>query len=700
MSLDQTQSQASEERQHARQLSLRLGRPPLEIPGYHCDKCLGSGAFGEVWVARDLTTGRPVAIKFFHVSPDQDWSQLAREVEKLAFLSADRYVVQLLDVGWDAATPYYVMEYVEAGSLAQRLELAGPLPIEAAVEIFRELAVGLSHAHGKGVLHCDLKPANVLLDQDARPRLADFGQARLAHEQQPACGTLFYMAPEQAAGSESPDARWDVYGLGAILYAMLAGEPPRQTRELAARLENTSLLANRLEVYRRGLGPLSAAEIAAKFQLDWALAEILERCLALDPGERFANLTEVLTALDTRERRRRLWPLVTLGGVGPVVVMSCLALVAWWFFGNAFEDLRSSLTGKALESLKFAGHNVADAAGSDLANRFELVERLAADPDLCGLLAEYKSSEQVMTLGAKLSDPVSAEMQLEPYREEFKQLPYLTKLQDRLASLIAEHNRFGYASWFLTDARGLQVARLPASQTIGQNYAWRTYFHGGARDQAPDWRPAPAESLKRTHLSAVYRSQSSKRWSVAISTPLFKLDGSQEFLGVLALTFEVGKEWIELHSNSGHFTALVDQRTGDGAGLIVQHPLFSQVSAPTGILPDEIAELRVPATELPPLQSGTDNYRDPLGRHPAGQRFAGRWLAWQQPILIRGKPSGWVVVVQSPYNQVLGSELDQFRAHFFWSGIFALGCAAAITAGLWIYALRQIRLPPPLPRHA
>ena len=88
-------------------------------------------------------------------------------------------MVQLLGVGWDADPPYYIMEYLERGSLADRIA-QGPLPVDEAVALFRDVATGLVHAHGKGVLHCDLKPANILLDQDGKPRLADFGQSRLS----------------------------------------------------------------------------------------------------------------------------------------------------------------------------------------------------------------------------------------------------------------------------------------------------------------------------------------------------------------------------------------------------------------------------------------------------------------------------------------------------------------------------------------
>ena len=111
-----TQDQSEHELERARR---RSASPPAEVPGYEFEGFLGAGAYGSVWKAQQKSTGKRVAIKFYEHRGGLDWSFLSREVEKLAFLYTDRDVVQLIDVGWDASPPYYIMEYLERGSLDQ-----------------------------------------------------------------------------------------------------------------------------------------------------------------------------------------------------------------------------------------------------------------------------------------------------------------------------------------------------------------------------------------------------------------------------------------------------------------------------------------------------------------------------------------------------------------------------------------------------
>src|SRR6516162_213805 len=316
-----------QECRRSEQLSLQPLRPPTQVPGYEPERFLGRGAYGEVWIAVDCNSGRRVAIKFFSRRGRQDWASLSREVEKLGLFFNDRYVVQLFKVGWDADPPYYVMEYLENGSLDEQLQ--GPLPVERAVTLLREIATGLMHAHNRGVLHCDLKPANILLSADHTPRLADFGQARLVHEHSPALGTLFYIAPEQADLRAIPDARWDVYSLGVLLYRMLTGELPYRTDAAVTELETSQGLEQRLGAYRRLLreSPRPRAHHHDP-DTDRALVQINDRCLAVEPKKRFPNVQAVLSALDARALQRARRPLLLLGGLGPALLLGGMFLFA------------------------------------------------------------------------------------------------------------------------------------------------------------------------------------------------------------------------------------------------------------------------------------------------------------------------------------------------------------------------------------
>jgi serine/threonine-protein kinase len=204
------------------------GRYTLEHP-------LGRGGMSEVYCARDEELGRRVALKL--LAPDADTARFDREARAVASL-AHPNVVQLYDYGEDAGRPYMVLEYVPGGTLEERLQDAKgkPLPDEETHLIAGGIAAGLAHAHARGVVHRDLKPANVLFDEEGRPKLADFGIARMAAgegtltEAGTVLGTAAYISPEQAAGEPATTAS-DVYSFGIILFRMLTGRLPFESND-------------------------------------------------------------------------------------------------------------------------------------------------------------------------------------------------------------------------------------------------------------------------------------------------------------------------------------------------------------------------------------------------------------------------------------------------------------------------------------
>jgi hypothetical protein len=719
MSYDQTQIQDTEEQRKAQELSLQRWRPPIDVPGYEPRRFLGAGAYGEVWVAIDRNTGRQVAIKFYAHRGGLDWSILSREVEKLAFLSADRYVVQLLDVGWDSTPPYYVMEFVEQGSLEDRLRSGGPLGVEQAVALFRDVAVGLVHAHDKGVLHCDLKPANILLDHEGRPRIADFGQSRLSHEQQPALGTLFYMAPEQADLKAVPDAQWDVYALGALFYTMVTGAPPHRhttgATQTITELEKARDLEDRLERYRRLIvnspPPTEHRRVPG---MDRGLAEIIDRCLAADPKRRFANVQSVLHALDEHARRRARRPLVALGAFGPAAVLVIVSLMAGHWFSLSLDQSGRALTDRAVESLGFAADSVATVAANEIERRFEAVEKVANDPIVIKKLSEVKNDAEIQKLLILLSDPWAPESELEPHRVHIRRpgrsegapappkpdsgtptgepgkrrFDQFRQLDERVLELIRQHYPTGYASWFVTDAYGVQLMREEPSTTTGKNYSWRTYFHGGIADYPKDWRAAPDQHVQRTKLSAAYKSQSTEDWTVAVSTPV-RTSGpnGDEFLGVVAMSFNVGRQFFDLDETDDRFAVLVDMRPGRHEGLIVQHPLYGKVARDER---DRLEQYRLLPEDAYPKVKQTEDYQDPMSRDPAGAPYKRRWLAAQRPVVVRGEQTGWVVVVQEAYDHAIGRSLNDLRNSFISTGLITLASIAVVIGLLWAFVVRSL----------
>jgi len=205
---------------------------------YAVEREIGRGGMATVYLARDLEHGRPVALKVMH--PELAAVGAARFRREIAIAGRLRHpnILGVLDSGEAAGRLWYTMPYVRGESVRDVLRRERRLPVSRAVRIALDAAAALDFAHQEGVLHRDVKPENVLLDESGRTLLADFGLARATEPQAGVCesgaltetgffvGSATYVSPEQASGEYEVDARTDVYALGCVLYEMLAGEPP------------------------------------------------------------------------------------------------------------------------------------------------------------------------------------------------------------------------------------------------------------------------------------------------------------------------------------------------------------------------------------------------------------------------------------------------------------------------------------------
>jgi hypothetical protein len=203
----------------------RLGR-------FRVLRLLGVGGMGAVFHAEDSRLKRPVALKVMlpeAAARPQGRARFLREAEAVARLSHD-HVIPIHDVGEEGGVPFFVMPLLRGESLQERLARQKPLPVAEAVRIGRQMAEGLAAAHEKGLIHRDVKPANVWLEEpNGRVKLLDFGLARpvegdaVLTPSGAMLGTPAYMAPEQMGGGKDVDFRADLFSLGAVLYELLTG---------------------------------------------------------------------------------------------------------------------------------------------------------------------------------------------------------------------------------------------------------------------------------------------------------------------------------------------------------------------------------------------------------------------------------------------------------------------------------------------
>ncbi len=259
---------------------------------YKLEAKLGSGGMSTVYLARDTTLDRQVAVKVMHREMSEQADQLERfrqEARAVAKLSHPN-VVAVIDAGEDGGHPYIVFEYVEGETLKQRISRVGALDAQEALAYAIEIARGLTVAHARNMVHRDIKPQNVLIDSEGRAKLTDFGISRQLEQDGMTAtgrvlGTTDYVAPEQAMG-RGVDQRSDIYSLGVVLYEMLVGQVPfHADSQVGVAMKHVN---EELPDVQHRRPDISAAA-----------ALVVERATAKDPAERYDDVGEMIDDLST-----------------------------------------------------------------------------------------------------------------------------------------------------------------------------------------------------------------------------------------------------------------------------------------------------------------------------------------------------------------------------------------------------------------
>ena len=325
---------------------------------YRVGRLLGRGGMGAVYLARDLTLDREVAIKVVKTEDGgrEVYDRLRREAKTAARLSHPN-IVPLHAFGEVEGMPYFVMGYVRGEPLAARLRRDGKLPEDEARRVMAEVADALDHAHRQGIVHRDVKPDNVLLeDESGRALLTDFGVAKAAGKGETmtragsVVGTPHYMSPEQAAGRADIDVRSDIYSLGVMAYAMLAGRLPFEGKTAA------DVLTKHLTQEPPPLRSLATT-------LTDSTVQVVDRCLAKDPARRWPDARSLKLALGAVEESPLPDALHAVEGKGvPLTTILVVLLLAFVWVWHVALGNEGDLLGVAVFNVSGPGRALVPAA--------------------------------------------------------------------------------------------------------------------------------------------------------------------------------------------------------------------------------------------------------------------------------------------------------------------------------------------------
>jgi len=488
-------------------------------------------------------------------------------------------------------------------------------------------------------------------------------------------------------------------------------------------VDSAGSLPKRLARYRQAIADSPPpTEKLNVHGVDRALKRIIERCLALDPSERFANAQEILQSLARRQQIRARRPLMLLGIVGPLLLLTATCVFAVRSIQSASEGTKSALRQEAFGSNQLAARFAARTLESELERYFSVAAREASSSEFLNALAAVLTDTETRGLLQEIATaktPAESHRMAAP-RERLLDHPARIELDQFLEQRLAKYADTSedsrqplLATMFVTDGSGTMVAiayetEVERSQnSTGRNFAFRTYFHGGEEDLS---QATPIDSiapLRSTHLSAAFQSTATGTWKVAISTPVYLGDQRERPDAVFVATIDLGDfHLLQSEKGANQVAVLIEARDGPGRGTVLQHPLLdlfresgkSSVGKRFQVRPELMDRL---------LAGGDVDYQDPVAVDPDGKDYAGNWIAAIQPVALPmdievdqvtdlvPRDTDLLVLVQYRLDTVF-APVGQMRTALLWEGAAAVGSIVLVTFTLWMMVIRTgaSKLPP------